>query len=93
MKPETGLVVFLGIVALIIVVVNDWWKRRLVQKAEGKGKKARKDLHTNNTQWGVVVAIALAIGAYAFLRTHPDLTSGDFGPLTPLIRWLFSTQR
>jgi len=66
MKPEVVLVVFLGVVSLMIVVANDWWKRRLVGKAEKKSKKVRKDLYDNKTRWGMVAMLALGLGAYAY---------------------------
>lgn len=93
MKPEIIFVVFLGVVSLIIVVANDWWKRRLVKKAEGQGKRARKDLYANRTQWVAVIIAAVGFGVFVYLLSRPDLTDRDFGPLTPLIRWLFSNPR
>ena len=62
MKPEVILVAFLGAVSLLIVVANDWWKRRLVEKAEEKGKKVRKDLYVNKTRCGMVAIVALGLG-------------------------------
>jgi len=93
MKPDVVLIVFLGVVSLMIVVANDWWKRRLVNKVEKRGTKARADLYNNKTRWGTVALIALGLGAYAYFLNHPELTGRDFGPLTPLMRWLFFRHR
>jgi hypothetical protein len=89
MKPETLLIFALGVGALMVVIANDWWKKRLVEKKEKKNQKVRKDLRNNNTQWLLVVFLLLGIGIYAYLLNRPDLTNRDFGPITPLMRWLF----
>jgi hypothetical protein len=91
MKQELVLGIFLGIVAVIVVVANGWLKRRLVARAERKGKSAREDVSANKkTRWGVIIAIALALGVYAYFLNRPQVTDREFGPFTPLIRWLFS---
>ena len=73
MKPEVVLVVVIVIASLIVVVANDWWKKCLVSKAESKGKKARRDLYLNKTQWGMVLVLALAMAAYAYVLNDPLL--------------------
>jgi len=54
---------------------------------------ARKDLYVNKTRWGMVAALVVGLGVYAYLLNHPELTNRDFGPLTPLTHWLFAKPR
>jgi hypothetical protein len=91
MGPEA--VFFIAVVALCFVIADDWWKRRLVKKAEAKGKMARKDLYVNSTRWGMVAVLIVALGAYACLLNRRELANRDFGPLTPLMHWLFAKHR
>jgi hypothetical protein len=67
----------------------------LVSTAESKGKKARRDLSLNKTQWGMAPVLALAMAAYAYVLNDPLLLqkvkTWDLAPLTPLVRWLFET--
>jgi hypothetical protein len=89
MNSTSILVVVLGALALLVVVANDWWKRRLVKIAEKKGTTVRADIHNNKTPLTRIVVLILGIGVYAYLLNHPELTNRDFGPLTPLVRWMF----
>lgn len=93
MKPEVVLILVLGIGALGIVILNDWWKRRLVDRAHGRRGTIRKDLLSNKTQWGMVIAIAIGIALYAFLLNNPEWTNKNFGPLNPLVEWFFKKPR
>jgi hypothetical protein len=93
MESETMFVIFLAVVSLVIVIANDFWKKGLVESAEKKGKKARRDLYINKTQWGMVAMLILGFGVYVYLLNHPELTDRDFGPLQPLIRLTFPKTR
>ena len=90
MKPEALLILVLGGGALIIVVINDWWKQRLVDKARAERRSVRRNLLANKTQWGMVVALVIGFGLYAFLLSNPVLADRDFGPLNPSVEWLLS---
>jgi len=89
MSFETVLVAVLVGIALIIVVVNDLWKRGLVEKSRSQNKNGNPDWQNNKTQWSMVVALIAGAGLYIYLLNHPELTAGDFGPFTPWVRHLF----
>lgn len=89
MKFEVILVLLFVGSTLLILIANDWWKKRLVRKYERKGKKVDPGWYINKTEWAVVAAVVIATGVYAFLLANPELANRDFGPLNPIIEWLF----
>jgi hypothetical protein len=50
MKPEVILIVVLGVVSLMIVVADDWWKRRLVEKTARRPGRTSTPIRPNG-QW------------------------------------------
>jgi hypothetical protein len=76
-------------VALLIVIANDYGKRRLIEDAEKEGKKPRRAWYANKTDWGMVVGLLVCFAIYSYLLNHPELTDRDFGPFTPWVRFTF----
>lgn len=81
----------LGVGAVIVVVANDWWKRRLVDKSRRQGEPARKEWLANKTNWGLTIALVVFLSLYAIVLNDPGLVSElrnrDFGPLDSIIQW------
>ena len=93
MSSEALLIIVLMGGALLIVVLNDWWKRQLVSRAKADRREIRQDWLVNKTQWGRVGVLAVVGLIYVYLMNHPELTDRDFGPLNPLVEWLFRKPR
>ena len=89
MKFEVVLIMVLGGLSLLIVIANDWWKRRLVRKYESKGKKVPRKWFANKTDWLFLATIAIVLGIYAYLVANPELVKFDLGPLNPIKDWFF----
>lgn len=83
-------VMLMGFPALIVVIANDYWKKRLVAKAATAGRPARKDLHQNETSWPIVVVVVVALFITAHMIKHPELADREWGILKPLVQWFYS---
>lgn len=90
-RGRTVLLLVLGVGAVIVVVANDWWKRRLVDKSRRQGEPARKEWLANKTNWGLTIALVVFLSLYAIVLNDPGLVSElrnrDFGPLDSIIQW------
>ncbi len=83
-------VMLMGFPALMVVIANDYWKKRLVAKAANEGRPARKDLHQNETSRSRVVAVVVALFVTGYMIKHPELADREWGILKPLMQWFYS---
>lgn len=79
MEPENlfALVVFLAAVG--VGILNDWWKRRLVEKAEKNHSPVRKDWKLNNADWSLTLSVVVLFGVVVYFWEHPALAEYCFG--------------
>ncbi len=89
LKPEAILIVVLGVVVIIVMVLNDLWKRYLVERAEARGKPVREDLRHHKISWGTILVVFFTFVLFAVFYSNPDLVDRDWGPLNPFMRWMF----
>jgi hypothetical protein len=47
----------------------------------------------NRTDWRIVAFLIVGFVVYLFLLANPQLTNRDFGPLDPLMKFLFAEPR
>jgi ABC-type Fe3+ transport system permease subunit len=90
MRPEVILAVLGGLLVLIVCLLDDWWKRRLVRRAKNQGKEVRKHVRNNRTPLPLVAAVVIALIVFVVALAHPEWGERDLGPFTPLIRWFYA---
>lgn len=83
------LVAVLAILSLTLMIADDWWKRRLVRKARAKGRQVPAHWLQNRTDWRILVCLIAGFVLYLILLANSHLTNRDFGPLDPMMKWLF----
>jgi len=95
LSRRDGLVLFavIAIGSLSVMVADDWWKRFLVRKARRKGKPVPENWLQNRTDWRILASLIAGFVLYLFLLSNPHLTNRDFGPLDPMMKWLFANPR
>ncbi len=86
-----GLVItaFIAIASLSLMIVDDFWKRRLVARARKKGKPIPENWLKNRTDWRYILVLIIGSVFFLYLQANPQLTNRDFGPLNPIARWMF----
>lgn len=89
MTEEAGWVLCLGLVAVLFVVINDWWKRRLVQQATAHHDPVTPNWSLNQTDWLRVALLVIGFAAYAIVRSNPAWTNDYDGPLSGVVQYLF----
>lgn len=72
------LVVAMIVVALSVVVINDWQKRRLAERAWESGEKPKRKYLNHRTDWGLVVLLTVVTIGGALIESPWHTFSPEF---------------
>jgi hypothetical protein len=92
MSPELfWSLVGLTLLGALIVVVNDWTKRRAVRNAEARGLKPRAKDQENRTNWQYLAFIVAGVIFFFFVASKGWMNDYH-GPFENTVRELFDTE-
>lgn len=91
--PEVLVVAVLLMVALVIVILNDWTKRIAVAKAKDRNQTPKRSYLNNKTSWQFVLVFCVLAAGFLYLHANNDWVDDYQGPFEHVIRWMFADRR
>jgi hypothetical protein len=87
MSFEVALFLIIGLTSLLVVIANDWTKRRATERAQRRSERPKKEYGPSQTDWKRVIFIVIGLLVGAWALANPDQAQGLASRVKGISSW------